>query len=225
MNYRRVLVIGDMHGKFSKLLSVFHKIDFDFEKDYLILLGDYIDRGEENLRCLRWAMEMSEKTNVTALRGNHEQMMYYYYHLGTAESWIWLPNGGIATKNEMDEWLKKDSSALDRVLKFIDARPYYQRMTIDGKRYIFCHAGLKPGVALEEQDEESLLWIREKFYNGYSGEEEIVVGHTPTPYIKSDCYYPIHLPNKITLLDTGSFLPKGKISCIDILSDKIWQSD
>ena len=81
MNYRRILVIGDMHGKFSKLLSLFHKIDFDERKDFLILLGDYIDRGEDNMRCFRWAMEMSEKPNVIALRGNHEQMMLYYYAL------------------------------------------------------------------------------------------------------------------------------------------------
>ena len=56
MNYRRILVIGDMHGKFTRLLSLFHKIDFDERKDFLILLGDYIDRGDENMRCFRWAM-------------------------------------------------------------------------------------------------------------------------------------------------------------------------
>ena len=107
MNYRRILAIGDMHGKFTRLLSLFHKIDFDEQKDFLILLGDYIDRGDENMRCLRWAMEMSEKPNVIALRGNHEQMMLYYYALGGTEGYIWLPNGGNKTKDEFDEWRKK----------------------------------------------------------------------------------------------------------------------
>ena len=62
------------------------------------------------------------------------------------------------------------------------------------------------------------------FYNGYKGAAHVICGHTPTPFIKSDWYYPIRLRNKITLMDTGSFMPKGKISCIDILSDQIWQS-
>ncbi|MBR4695809.1 MAG: metallophosphoesterase, partial [Selenomonadaceae bacterium] len=53
MNYERILAIGDMHGNFGRLLSVFHKIHFDPEKDLLILLGDYIDRGSENMRCMR----------------------------------------------------------------------------------------------------------------------------------------------------------------------------
>ena len=53
MNYRRILVIGDMHGKFTRLLSLIHKVNFDERRDFLILLGDYIDRGEENMRCFR----------------------------------------------------------------------------------------------------------------------------------------------------------------------------
>ena len=40
-------------------------------------------------------MEMSEKPNVIALRGNHEQMMLYYYAMGGTEGYIWLPTGGL----------------------------------------------------------------------------------------------------------------------------------
>ena len=232
MEYRRILAIGDIHGKFKKLSSVFNKINFDSEKDFLILLGDYVDRGDENLHCLQWAMKISEMKNVVALRGNHEQMMLYYYLLGNFESTIWLPNGGNKTKAEIDEWLKGDPNFLNRALKFIYNRPLYYKMTIKNQEYIFCHAGLNPYKPPEEQDEESLLWIREKFYNYYNGTAEVVVGHTPTPYLgeipgleRKDDYFPIRLPNKITLLDTGSFLQKGRISCMDILSGEVWQSD
>ena len=137
MGYERILAIGDMHGNFDRLLSVFHKVQFRPEKDLLILLGDYIDRGSENLRCLRWAMEMSEKENVIALRGNHEQMMLEYYALKGEYSDIWLPNGGSATKREMDAWMKRDPGALRRVLDFILARPLYHRLELDGQEYIF----------------------------------------------------------------------------------------
>ena len=93
MNYRRILVIGDMHGKFNRLLSLFHKINFDEQQDFLILLGDYIDRGDENMRCFRWAMEMSEKPNVIALRGNHEQMCIDDLRLNKSEA--------------LERWLRK----------------------------------------------------------------------------------------------------------------------
>ena len=98
-------------------------------------------------------------------------------------------------------------------------------MFIDEQEYIFVHAGLKPGVPLEKQTEESLLWIRSDFYKNYSGSAQVVCGHTPTPYVMPDRYYPIRLTNKINLIDTGSFLPNGKISCLDVISDQIWQSD
>ena len=232
MKYRRILAIGDIHGRFDRLSSLFNKINFDFEKDFLILLGDYVDRGTENLHCLQWAMKISELPNTVVLRGNHEQMMLFYYLLGTFESTIWLPNGGNKTKAEIDEWSKSDPNFLKSALKFIYNRPLYHQMFVNGEEYIFCHAGLNPGVPLEQQDEESLLWIREKFYNDYHGSANVIVGHTPTPYVGDvpnveikNPYYPIKLPNKITLLDTGSFLPNGKISCMDILSGQIWQSD
>ena len=112
-----------------------------------------------------------------------------------------------------------------RALRFINDRPLYHKMTVGDEDYIFVHAGLKPNKPLEEQDEESLLWIREEFYNGYRGSANIICGHTPTPFIERNRYYPIRLWNKITLLDTGSFMRDGKISCMDILSGTIWQSD
>ena len=225
MEYRRIFAIGDMHGHFSRLLSVFHKIDFDPAQDLLILLGDYIDRGQENLRCLRWAMEMSEKPNVVALRGNHEEMMLAYYLLGGTEAGIWLPNGGLYTKREMDAWLERDAHALEKALTFIQERPLYHQLFVHGKEYIFCHAGLKPGVPLAEQQEEDLLWIREEFYNGYTGTAEVIVGHTPTEYVMAGRNRPIVLKNHITLLDTGSFLPNGRISCLDVLQGTFYQSD
>lgn len=225
MNYERILAIGDMHGNFSRLLSVFHKIHFNPEKDLLVLLGDYIDRGSENMRCMRWAMEMSEKENVIALRGNHEQMMLDYYSLKGAYREIWLPNGGSATKRELEAWMEKDSHALEKVLDFIRQRPLYYRIAINDSEFIFCHAGLKPGIPVEEQSEETLLWIRNECYEYYTGTAKLIVGHTPTEYLLPNRTTPIFLKNNIILLDTGSFFPEGKISCVDVLSRTVWQSD
>ena len=70
MKYRRVLAIGDIHGNFSRLLKLIHKVNFDPTQDFLILLGDYIDRGDENMRCLRWAIEMSEKPTFDVESGS-----------------------------------------------------------------------------------------------------------------------------------------------------------
>ncbi len=230
MQYKRILVMGDIHGKYKKLSSVFNKLNFNADEDFLILLGDYIDRGEENLHCLQWAMKISELKNVIALRGNHEQMMLESFPEGKFEPTFWLANGGDKTKKELDAWCKYQPEFLQEALNFIKNLPLYYRMFIGKQEYIFCHAGLKPGALLEQQTAESLLWIRDAFYYNYTGTAEVVVGHTPTPYLgkmpgSARDYLPVRMANKITLLDTGSFLPKGRITCYDILSGNFWQSD
>ena len=225
MDYRRILALGDIHGNYGRLMSLWQKVNFDENKDLLIMLGDYVDRGPQCGRCLRWAMEMNEKPNVIALRGNHEQMMLCYYELNCPPFDIWLPNGGSKTKRDMDAWEAEDSTARRRALDFIWRLPLYHRMVVDGQEYIFCHAGLKPGLPLKDQTDEHLLWIREEFYNNYTGSAKVIVGHTPVEFLMRDRRTPIKLKNNITLIDTGSFLPEGRITCLDVLSGTYFQSD
>ena len=217
--YERILVIGDIHGNFDRLLSVYRKAKWRPQEDLLILLGDYVDRGPESGRSLRWAMEMSEKENTVVLRGNHEQMMLAYYLLeGDAD--IWLPNGGDKTK--------RDPDALKKALKFIAARPLYHCLRHSGRDYMFVHAGINPWRSFAEQTSEHFLWIREEFYRNYTGRVQIVAGHTPTQYLFGAFgaeVAPVRLDNNIILMDTGSFLPRGRISCMDVLSGRFWQSD
>jgi serine/threonine protein phosphatase 1 len=46
--------------------------------------------------------------------------------------------------------------------------------------YVFVHAGLRPGIPLDDQSEHDLLWIRDEFLSASRPFEKIVVhGHTP----------------------------------------------
>jgi serine/threonine protein phosphatase 1 len=79
-------------------------------------------------------------------------------------------------------------------------------LTVGG--YFICHAGVRPGVPLERQSEEDLLWIREPFLASRSDFGRIVVhGHTPVPA-------PEALPNRINV-DTGAFMT-GRLTCAAI---------
>ena len=73
-NYKRILAVGDIHGCFEKLISLWKKISVTPE-DLVIFLGDYVDRGRENVKVLKWIMTESKKKNVVALCGNHEDML------------------------------------------------------------------------------------------------------------------------------------------------------
>jgi serine/threonine protein phosphatase 1 len=73
-------------------------------------------------------------------------------------------------------------------------------------KYFLCHAGVRPGVALERQREEDLLWIRNEFLSSTMDFGKIVVhGHTPVEE-------PEVLPNRINI-DTGAFAT-GHLTCV-----------
>jgi serine/threonine protein phosphatase 1 len=72
-------------------------------------------------------------------------------------------------------------------------------------KYFLCHAGVRPGVPLERQAEQDLLWIRDEFLSSRADFGKIVVhGHTPTES-------PEVLPNRINV-DTGAFMT-GRLTC------------
>ena len=220
MAFRRILAIGDIHGYADKLRVLWKKIGFDDNKDMLVFLGDYVDRGEKPVEVLRFVREqVTRYQNVYALCGNHEAMMLAYlkeYGLGRTLRGhfdIWLMNGGKVTKKQFAALPAEESEEL---LAFVKARPLYFRMTHGAQSILFVHAGVNPRRV--KQTSQDLLWIREDFFDNYSGTELIIVGHTPTQSIGGrdmSRNVPLFLPNNIIACDTGSFLPGGRISCVD----------
>ena len=219
MDYKRILAVGDIHGEWDKFMSLYEKIRFNPDEDLLIFLGDYIDRGPKPLHVLDFMYEHRNDKNMIMLRGNHEQMLINYYKYDNKS---WLFNGGNKGR-KMLERQKKDM--FEECLRFLDSLPLYHHMIYKGKEMFFCHAGVLPGVPLNEQDESDLLWIREEFFEVYDGDALVVVGHTPVTYLDYPPEPLFFKDRNIIMVDTGSFMDDGFISCVDILSGKFIQSD
>lgn len=88
----RDLIVGDVHGYFSKLQKALDAVQFDPQKDRLFSVGDLIDRGPQSERVLQWLMQPW----FHAVRGNHEQIAMEYLD-GLIPAEIYADNGG--------EWL------------------------------------------------------------------------------------------------------------------------
>ncbi len=74
--YKRVLAVGDIHGHFTEFMNLFNKLDVS-DDDLVILLGDLIKGGNENLQMICWAMAESKKSNVIVLIGNAENDFWH----------------------------------------------------------------------------------------------------------------------------------------------------
>ena len=79
--------------------------------------------------------------------------------------------------------------------------------------YLFVHAGIRPGVKLEEQSRQDMLWIREPFLSSRVDHGAVIVhGHTPKREPDRAAQ-----PHRI---DTGAVLG-GALTCVVLEEDKL----
>jgi serine/threonine protein phosphatase 1 len=187
--------IGDIHGCFTKLRDLLsrcieHCGDSDFR---FVFIGDYVDRGDRSRDVVTLLMETqaSAPEQIVCLRGNHEDMLLQAA-LGEDES-LWLDNGGDATLGSYGVASAAEIPA--EHLAWFKQLPY---AISDGQRF-FVHAGIMPGVPLQEQTRRVMLWIREPFLLDRRDHGRLIVhGHTPI-----EAGLPELLPNRLNL-DTGA---------------------
>jgi serine/threonine protein phosphatase 1 len=212
----KIFAIGDIHGCLEKLEELMGKIGIDREKDTLVFIGDYIDRGKSGKEVVDYVIRLqNEYKNMVCILGNHEQMFMQYLD-GIDES-LYLGNGGISTLSSYEIFLsdnvekRKRKIPADHLKFFESLRPYYET-----EGYIFVHAGIRPGLPLQEQTLDDLLWIRYEFIeNEKEFGKTVIFGHTPlmSPLIEK---------NKIGI-DTGAVY-SGKLTCVELPEIKIYQT-
>ncbi|HMK64633.1 MAG TPA: metallophosphoesterase family protein [Thermodesulfobacteriota bacterium] len=179
----RKFVIGDIHGCYHKLLEVMGQIPFDPERDQLIFLGDYIDRGEHSRQVLDYLIELKDKHPQTVfLLGNHEQMLMDFLEGGDIKPF--LMNGGHKTlesyqiRKEVFDYRTPKTCFPTAHLGFFNSLAY----TFEFQDFFFVHAGLRGGIPIKDQDLNDLLWIREDFYfSNFDFGKTVIFGHTPFP--------------------------------------------
>ena len=198
-----IYAIGDIHGRYDKLLDLMEKLDIDLDSERLVFLGDYIDRGPQSFEVVDYLIELRKRNpNCIFLKGNHEEMFEKY--ISGEDRLTYLFNGGQQTLDSyMSRQRKPDEPLIpaEHLSFFKSLMMFYET---DG--YIFVHAGLKKNVPLAEQKSEDLLWIRKKFIDsGHDYGKPVVFGHTPLPE-------PLLQPNKIGI-DTGAVYG-NKLTCI-----------
>ena len=201
----KIFAVGDIHGCFDKLCALMDKIPINMDRDQLLFIGDYIDRGPGSIEVLDYLIELKKKSpDVIFLKGNHEDMLQKY--LDGKDRFTYLLNSGQQT---LDAYLKNGDTSEgypipSAHLEFLDGlRLYYQT-----EDYLFVHAGLREKVPLQTQDEADLLWIRDDFiYSDFDFGKRVVFGHTPFKE-------PLVLTNKIGI-DTGAVYG-NRLTCVQL---------
>jgi serine/threonine protein phosphatase 1 len=174
----------------------------------LVFLGDYIDRGPDSAGVIDDLLQLrGQFPHSVFLRGNHEEMLLDA--LAGRDPAPFLFNGGartIASYQARGAW---PPPAEHRDF-FASLLPLYA-----STKFIFVHAGLRPGIPLAEQSPDDLLWIRADFMAAeVDWGKTVVFGHTPLEQ-------PLLIPDRIGL-DTGCVYG-GRLTCCEVNNRQIWQ--
>ncbi len=211
---RRVYAVGDIHGCLTQLIALHKAIEADLAArpvaaPLLVHIGDYVDRGPDTagvVERLRHGPPIAGLPTVN-LKGNHEQTMIEALAGERAAGTDWLFHGGkpalasygIDPDGPREAWR---AAVPEAHLAFLNGLTMMHR---EGG-YLFVHAGIRPGIRLEEQAPEDLLRIRQPFLFTEQNLGAVVVhGHTPvkTPVVRA---------NRIGI-DTGAVFG-GRLTCL-----------
>jgi len=187
--------VGDIHGSYTKLVNLFKHCTTHCgaNTSRFVFIGDYVDRGRRSRDVVSFLMKAQSDApdRIVCLRGNHEDMLINASK--QQNELLWLRNGGQETL---------DSYGVDRADAISEEHlSWFKNLPLalsDGMRF-YVHAGIRPGVPLQEQEKDVVLWIREPFLSDRRDHGQYIVhGHTPI-----ETGIPEQFRNRLNL-DTGA---------------------
>jgi serine/threonine protein phosphatase 1 len=219
-----VYAIGDIHGCLEQLRDIEAQIIADAQglagDKLIVVLGDLVDRGPNSAAVIDALMGRPPAGfRRICLAGNHDEMMLTFLD-APARHMDWLEFGGDATLRsygiDVDAFRTLPAGRMKGLLAahvpaehkaFLASLPALA-VTPD---YVFVHAGLRPGVAIEEQSEADLLWYRDAFEADFAEFQQVVVhGHIPAAEP--------HVSRWRIGIDTGAFAT-GRLSAVRLTAN------
>lgn len=209
-----IYAVGDIHGQSAELDRALDLIDRDGGATApVVFLGDYTDRGPDSKGVLdRLVAGREEGRRWVCLKGNHDRMFEWFLRSPPQDDpymmvelyWLHPRLGGDTTLASYGVEVSGTRRVKDVHAEALSAVPSAHRAFLSNlvlqhetDDLFFAHAGIRPGVALDAQEEEDLLWIRREFHEVTTAHPKLIVhGHTPIDAAT-------HYGNRINL-DTGA---------------------
>lgn len=207
----RLFVVGDIHGCYDLLMVELVKVRFDFQHDWLVSVGDLIDRGSQCVQCV----DLLKRPWFKVVRGNHEQMCMD----GFADAVYALRHSDEINGGKWFYQLAREQRA--EIVQQFKKLPIIIEITFKEKKYGFVHAQVDDSNDWQQfkqdvlQDEEPsfgrtaadlAIWGRERAraplserrFSTVAHVDAVYMGHTvlDVPTQKHNCFF----------IDTGAFM-------------------
>jgi hypothetical protein len=144
MSAGRHIFIGDVHGCVDELAALLRKLRPGRE-DRLVLVGDLVAKGPDS----QGVVQLAREAGALCVRGNHDEAVLRYRRAQLA---------GEPPPKLKKTHLKAAESMSERDWAYLEALPLFLRFPALGALVV--HAGLLPGVPVEQQSPEDLMTMR-----------------------------------------------------------------
>ncbi|MFN6952535.1 MAG: metallophosphoesterase [Albidovulum sp.] len=232
----RTYAIGDIHGHLDKLELAHARIAADRaahgdSRAPVVHIGDLVDRGPDSRGVIEFLLQgLARGEPWIVLKGNHDRMFAGFladpdsHDPGLREGLHWidprlgggttLASYGVTGAGERLLFdLHEDALAAVPAAHVHFLRGLPTKLLRGGVAFV--HAGIRPGVPLELQSEDDLLWIRRDFLEDRRDHGVLVVhGHTPVESVT-------HCGNRLNI-DTGAGYGNA-LSAVVIEAGRVWQ--
>jgi len=218
----RLFAITDIHGCFKPFYELVVNTIKLKKSDQLILLGDYIDRGDQSREVIDFILDLQKGGfNITPLTGNHEVMLCEAYYNQDLLP-LWLLNNGDTT---LLSFGIQDIREIDtHYLDFFTTLEFYRNRG----NFVFVHAGFDDLATNPFSDKQSMIWeCRLSYHNPMLSGKTIIHGHRPktVSYVKRL----IAEKSNVIPIDTGCVYGKedgyGVLSALEVNSMALFSVD
>jgi len=171
----RTVVVGDVHGCARELQELLEKAQFRKGTDTLVLVGDLVGKGPLSKEVVALALEL----DALCVRGNHDDVLVRYYDAMLAPGApkvqpkkVKPAYRAIAESLSAAEWDYILSWPFYRTVPVAKALAAAGQDLVAPDELLVVHAGLAPGVKLEQQEAETMMTIRNVLANGKPSDEQ-----------------------------------------------------
>ena len=218
---QRIYAVGDVHGCAGQLALLHRLIAADLAQrpvaaPLVLHIGDYVDRGPDSRGVVARLAAGDPLAGIPTINlvGNHEQTMVDALSGQGAAMTDWMIAGG---REALASWGGDPDAPRATWPAWVPAEhmDFLRGLTLCHREggYLFVHAGIRPGVPLDQQTRQDMLSIRQAFLYSEADFGVVVVhGHTP----KGD---PIVRHNRIGI-DTGAVFG-GRLTCAVLQDDQV----
>lgn len=175
----RTIIVGDVHGCVRELEDLLAYVGLS-PRDRLVMVGDLVVRGPEP----RKVVTLLRSLDAEAVRGNHEDRLLRWRQSTSTSRELHI---GALTRRTAEELKTRDWEYLESLPLWIDLPEHAVRVV---------HAGVVPGLAIEDQEPRTLMYVRtlshdrepneargaRSWAHHYEGPEHVVFGHNALPF-------------------------------------------